>query len=47
MSYIDRGNVETEHLSNIMDKDERRETPEVEKIYEKCAVEVLKKTYYS
>ena len=26
--------VETEHLSNIMDKDEKTATPEVEKIHE-------------
>ena len=31
--------VETEHLSNIMDKE--KETPEVEKIYEKYVMEVI------
>ena len=33
--------VETEHLSNIMDKDEKTATAEVEKIYEKYVMEVL------
>ena len=36
--------VETEHLSNIMDKDEKTETPEVEKIHEKYVMEVLQKS---
>ena len=34
--------VETEHLSNIMDKE--KETPEVEKIYEKYVMEVLQQS---
>ena len=32
--------VETEHLSNIMDKDEKTATPEAEKMYEKYIIEL-------